>query len=95
MRRFAELVIRYRWFVIAALAIISLVTIPRIKKLTVNNSIRIWFVEDDPDIIALDEFQDTFGGEEFGLYGSEGYAADAQARGDDIDTAARNSSSSP
>jgi hypothetical protein len=26
----------------------------------------------------------AFGGEEFGLYGSEGYAADAQARGDDI-----------
>ena len=65
MRRFADFVIRYRWFVIAALAVISIVTIPRIQKLTVNNSIKIWFVEDDPNIIAFDEFQDTFGGEEF------------------------------
>lgn len=65
MRRFALVLLNHRWMVIIALLIISLVTIPGVLKLKVNNSIRIWFVEDDPYLLDFTEFEDTFGGEEF------------------------------
>lgn len=65
MRKVAEFVLKYRWLVIVALIVILLITIPGLANLKVDNSLRIWFVESDPNIVAFNEFQKTFGGDEF------------------------------
>ena len=69
MKRFADFIISFRWLVLAAIGFAALLTIPSIGGLRVNNSIRIWFVEDDPNLVAFDQFQETFGGEEFIVLG--------------------------
>ncbi|MBN1881455.1 MAG: MMPL family transporter [Deltaproteobacteria bacterium] len=69
MKRFAEIIISFRWLILACLGCAALLTVPKIGELKVNNSIRIWFVEDDPNLVAFDQFQETFGGEEFIVLG--------------------------
>jgi len=69
MKRFARLIITLRWPVLALLALAVFLTVPRVGDLQVNNSVRIWFVEDDPNLVAFDQFQETFGGEEFIVLG--------------------------
>jgi len=69
MKRFARLIISFRWLVLVVIGCAALLTVPKIGSLRVNNSVRIWFVEDDPNLVAFDQFQETFGGEEFIVLG--------------------------
>ena len=69
MKRFADFIITFRWLVLAVLGLGAILTVPKIGDLRVNNSVRIWFVEDDPNLVAFDQFQEIFGGEEFIVLG--------------------------
>jgi predicted RND superfamily exporter protein len=53
-----------RWMIIAACALATLVAGWQATKVGVDNSLRVWFVEDDPQLVSYRRFQASFGSDE-------------------------------
>ena len=58
---FARLIYRNRIKTLVLMALLVGGLLSQMPKLTSDNSIDVWFHEDDPDLIAYDAFQDQFG----------------------------------
>ncbi|ADD68381.1 exporter of the RND superfamily protein-like protein [Denitrovibrio acetiphilus DSM 12809] len=61
----AGLVVRFRWFVLAAVVFITLLFVSGMKNLTFDNSSDIWFVEGDESVVIMEQFEEAFGNDEF------------------------------
>ncbi|MDE2928782.1 MAG: MMPL family transporter [Acidobacteriota bacterium] len=60
MDRYIDFVLRGRWLVIVLAALVMLATAAGMSGLTVSSSYRVLFGEDNPDLLAFDELQDTY-----------------------------------
>ncbi len=58
---FARLIYRNRIKTLVLMALLVGGLLSQLPKLTADNSINVWFHEDDPDLIAYDAFQEQFG----------------------------------
>jgi predicted RND superfamily exporter protein len=65
MKRFAEVVLAWRWPILAFFIVALVLSIYETKDMRINNAIRIYFVSDDPNLVDYDRFEETFGGDEF------------------------------
>jgi hypothetical protein len=65
MKKFAELVLAWRWPILAAFIVILAFSIHEGRDMRINNAVRIYFVSDDPNLADYDRFEETFGGDEF------------------------------
>ncbi len=65
MKRFTELVLAWRWPILAFFIIALIFSMYEARNLRINNAIRIYFVSDDPNLADYDRFEETFGGDEF------------------------------
>ncbi len=65
MKKFAELVLAWRWPILAAFIVILAFSIHEARDMRINNAVRIYFVSDDPNLADYDRFEETFGGDEF------------------------------
>ena len=65
LERIISSIIKYRLLIsLALLILVSVSSIQTIKKLNVDNSLSIWFLEDDPSYKAYIDFQEEFGSDE-------------------------------
>ena len=65
IERIIKHIIKYRFAIIAILAVLMSVSgYQTLKKLRIDNSLTIWFLEDDPSYKAYIEFQEKFGSDE-------------------------------
>ncbi|MFZ5482459.1 MAG: efflux RND transporter permease subunit [Myxococcota bacterium] len=62
--RFVDLVLRFRWAAIALVATITVACGVGALRVGVDNSVEVWFVDDDPTLAAYHRFQETFGNDE-------------------------------
>lgn len=62
--RWIEAVLRLRWAVLAALVVLTAVCAWGATRVGVDNSVEVWFVDDDPALAAYHRFQDVFGNDE-------------------------------
>ena len=60
MDRFINFVLCCRWLVIALAALVMVATAAGMSELTVSSNYRVLFGEDNPDLLAFDELQDTY-----------------------------------
>ncbi len=70
--RLVEAVLRRRWAWLAALALVTLGLGLAAARVGVDNAVEVWFVDDDPALVAWRDFQATFGNDEvvaIGLFG--------------------------
>ena len=65
MGRFTEHLIRYRWWSLALVALVTLGAISQLPNLRIDNSNEAFFLEGDPTQQRLDAFRDTFGNDDF------------------------------
>ena len=65
MGRFTEQLIRYRWWSLALVALVTLGAISQVPNLRIDNSNETFFLEGDPTQERLDAFRDTFGNDDF------------------------------
>ncbi len=65
MKRFGELILKFRIPIFAAILCLFAISFYGVKDVSVDNSIKIWFVEDDPNMQDFAEFNETYGGDEF------------------------------
>ncbi|SMF74212.1 efflux RND transporter permease subunit [Pseudobacteriovorax antillogorgiicola] len=57
--------IRFRWLLFLVFAALAFILGPYAQKAFVpDNSIKVWFLEDDPTLLDYEHFQDTFGNDE-------------------------------
>ena len=54
----------HRWICVLACLIITVLAALPLRKLEIDNSIAIWFMEDDPTLIEYRRFQRRFGNDE-------------------------------
>lgn len=59
--RFAEQLLRVRWWVLAAFALILVVSVLGMKRMVKETSFDDYFIEDDPMLVMTDEFKSHFG----------------------------------
>jgi len=81
-------VVRKRWWVIAAYALLICASIPFALRIQQDNSVDRLIIEDDPDYAAFREFSRIFGGSEYVVLFAEAeqpFAADVIARADELD----------
>lgn len=60
IRRYSDLILRYRWIVLALSLIVAVLAAAGGQNLTISNDSRIFFGEDNPQRIALEELENTF-----------------------------------
>ncbi|MBN1572361.1 MAG: RND family transporter [Deltaproteobacteria bacterium] len=65
MKRFGQLILKFRIPILAAILCIFTISLYGARDVSVDNSIKIWFVEDDPNMQDFAEFNKTYGGDEF------------------------------
>ncbi len=58
--KYSGLLIRYRWWVIAAAALTVLISIYGMSKLSINTDIRVFFSDDNPQLVAFERLENTF-----------------------------------
>jgi uncharacterized protein len=60
-----NLLLKYRWYLSGLLVALALAGIPYLQKAIVpNNSLSIWFVDDDPALVEYHNFHERFGNDE-------------------------------
>ena len=65
LKNIVQVIIKFRITIIAILAVLMILAGHQtINKLSVDNSLSIWFLEDDPSYKAYIDFQETFGSDE-------------------------------
>lgn len=64
MKTFIDLVIKFRWYIVLLIPIISLSMALQLKNLAFEGSYRIWFAEDSSIIKNYDNFRSIFGNDE-------------------------------
>ena len=58
-------VIQFRWLLIVlGVLIVGISGLQTLKKLSIDNSLGIWFLEEDPSYKAYIEYQETYGSDE-------------------------------
>lgn len=62
--RWIEAVLRLRWVVLAVVAVVTGVAAWGALRVGVDNSVEVWFVDDDPALAAYHRFQGVFGNDE-------------------------------
>ncbi len=65
MKRFARIVLAWRWPILVVFAVVLIFSAYEATNMRINNAIRIYFVNDDPNLADYDRFEETFGGDEF------------------------------
>lgn len=65
MKKFAELILKFRIPILGIILCLFTISIFGARDVPVDNSIKIWFVEDDPNMQDFTEFNETYGGDEF------------------------------
>ncbi len=65
MKIFAELILKFRIPILIITFCICSISIYTMKDVSMDNSIRIWLVEDDPSMQEFANFNETYGGDEF------------------------------
>ena len=65
MKIFAELILKFRIPILIITFCIYSISIYTMKDVSMDNSIRIWLVEDDPSMQEFTNFNETYGGDEF------------------------------
>jgi len=79
--RFAAWLYDRRWVLAAACALVSALALWQAAKLGVDNSLRIWFLDDDPHLVAYRSYQERFGNDEVVLVAFENSAGMGEGRG--------------
>jgi len=69
--RWAEICLRYRKTVLLVVAALSTLAFAQMGKVRFDNALEIWFVRDDPGLVAHRELIDTFGSDELIVIGLE------------------------
>ncbi|NPA60540.1 MAG: MMPL family transporter [Epsilonproteobacteria bacterium] len=64
MKKFVEIVIRFRWFIAILIPLVTLLLSTNLKHLEFEGSYRIWFNEDSKLIKDYDDFRSTFGNDD-------------------------------
>lgn len=77
-RNWIERIVYLRWAVVGFVALMTLVAGILASKVRFDNSIEIWFLEDDPELASYNQFTERFGGDEFVVIGMA--AADVFSR---------------
>lgn len=62
---------RVRWLAVAALVLLTALAGAAASTVGVDNAVHIWFVDDDPALLAYEDFQRTFGNDEVVVIGLE------------------------
>lgn len=62
---FAEVLLRMRWWTLAAFAVVVVLSLMGVKKLVVRTSFDDYFIEGDPMLVKTDEFKAHFGNDNF------------------------------
>ena len=59
--RFAEWLLRLRWQVLAAFAVVIILSVIGMKRMVTETSFDDYFIEDDPMLVMTEEFKSHFG----------------------------------
>jgi hypothetical protein len=68
-RNWSERIITCRWAVLGFVALLTLVCGILATRVRFDNSIEIWFLENDPELVGYNRFAECFGGDEFVVIG--------------------------
>ena len=71
VRRWADACLTYRKTVLLAVVTMTVVTAARLPDARFDNALDVWFLEDDPALVAHQELVDTFGSDEMIVVGVE------------------------
>ncbi|MCK4696501.1 MAG: hypothetical protein KAT74_12095, partial [Candidatus Cloacimonetes bacterium] len=71
MRKFAELVLKYRVPIITGTIIITVFMALQLRKLEINSDILKYLPQDDPNVVLFNEVGDKFGGNSLAMVALE------------------------
>jgi hypothetical protein len=60
----ADILINRKWFLLTAIILITASTSLFLKNLNIDNSLEVWFLKDDVNLINYNEFKDRYGNDE-------------------------------
>ncbi len=60
-RVFAHTLVRFRSIIFSLLVILTVLAVILAGQIRIDNSLEVWFLEDDPSLIAYNEFKDRYG----------------------------------
>ena len=89
--RYAELLVRNRWAILAMLAVLTALSIIAISRIEFDNSVESWFLDTDPSLATYDRFTETFRSDQIviaGIFADDVLAPEVLAAVDRISEAA-------
>lgn len=91
VRRLIRLLLGGRWVVLVLVAVLTVLSAVSISRISFDNSIESWFLDDDPSLATYDYFTETFNSDQIiivGLFADNIFAAEVLGAVDRISVAA-------